>query len=417
VVYGGGNTLASDETWTPAKVYFVLGELQIGQYALTISAGTTVCFGDDPSSSSVRMPGTLRLTEGNSANTVFGKLLVEGTSTQPVTFASLYPTSDYAGIELGAYSEVNLQYLVVYRAGYDGRALDLLDYDNPQPTFSQVTFRDLVKYGVRLSMKKGISAQSSNLLVESFDPTMPEGDQLEAVAVQALAIDTLNTSNIALGIGIPAGQRIFKLTGSPYVDRSVTWRDLGAPYFTNVDLHIEKASSSQPTAPVLTVEPGVEVQLTSSADIFVGGSGAYDSSGGDLMVMGTAGLPVTFTSGEALPANGDWGAIHFSQTSYDPTVSMIDHAQLSFGGGVTSQGGAYSCTGRKYAEVEIDVSNNLDNPYPTPSITNTSFMGGELGVVAYCIGQGACSATDYTASVTGNTFTTTQAQGTIGMCP
>lgn len=85
----------------------------------------------------------------------------------------------------------------------------------------------------------------------------------------------------------------------------------------------------------LTIAPGTRVEVTSLKGLTVQGT---------LVARGVDGTPIVFTSNAASPGKGDWGYIHFADSSTDATVdangnyvsgSILQYATVEYAGGAS----------------------------------------------------------------------------------
>ena len=120
------------------------------------------------------------------------------------------------------------------------------------------------------------------------------------------------------------------------------------------------------TDKTLTIQPGVVIKFDVAQGLYVDGS---------LRVLGTAGLPVTFTSirddsiggdsngdgGATTPFWDNWRGIEFRDSSSD-TTSLIDHAMIRYGG--------------------RDYRGNITLTSASPTINNTSLSEGYISIRA-----------------------------------
>lgn len=98
------------------------------------------------------------------------------------------------------------------------------------------------------------------------------------------------------------------------------------------DPYIVTASIVVPTGVTLTVEPGTTVKFESLKGLMVQGM---------LVARGTEQHPITFTSNKVSPGRGDWGSIHFTDSSTDAAFdgsgnyvsgSIIQYAVIEWAG-------------------------------------------------------------------------------------
>lgn len=95
--------------------------------------------------------------------------------------------------------------------------------------------------------------------------------------------------------------------------------------------------------PVLTIEPGVELQFADDGGLYVGFDPTVGPTGA-LRAVGTAAQPVRFTSGAAAAAAGDWMGLYFEGdglTPLDPR-NEIAFATIEYAGGWSATSG-FSC--------------------------------------------------------------------------
>ena len=83
----------------------------------------------------------------------------------------------------------------------------------------------------------------------------------------------------------------------------------------------------------MTIQPGATIRFEKNKVLAVAGT---------LVAQGTVDSPITFTSNQASSAAGDWGYIHFADSSTDATFdgegnytggSVIQHAVIEYAGG------------------------------------------------------------------------------------
>ena len=95
--------------------------------------------------------------------------------------------------------------------------------------------------------------------------------------------------------------------------------------------------------PVLTVDPGVTVAFDKGGFLSIG-----TSAPGGIVAAGTPDAGITFTSGAANPAAGDWSALALGDQTL--STSILAYADFEFGSGVGSGGNTSSNDGYTYSE-------------------------------------------------------------------
>ena len=119
------------------------------------------------------------------------------------------------------------------------------------------------------------------------------------------------------------------------INTNVVWNAQNSPYELTGDLTVAQGAS-------LIIAKGTEVRVSSIDKWDVDGTG-IDKVGitvlGTLLVQGTEGQPVSFTSAETVPSNDDWDGITF-RASADLTASSLEGLKIQFARiGVTGENG------------------------------------------------------------------------------
>jgi hypothetical protein len=127
----------------------------------------------------------------------------------------------------------------------------------------------------------------------------------------SLANDNLFQDNVANHVRAGAGN----------LENSATWRNIGTP------IHLGWLNVRHPSkAPVLTLDPGVELRFDLHAEMIVGG----ENEPGDLIIAGTEEDPVVITSNQTSPQNGDMGFLILASEASE--LSDIQWLELSYAG-------------------------------------------------------------------------------------
>lgn len=89
-----------------------------------------------------------------------------------------------------------------------------------------------------------------------------------------------------------------------FINSNTTWRpDTCEPYIITGNIIVQSGVT-------LSIEPGTLVKFDSLKAMTIQGT---------LIAQGTEANPITFTSNADSPSRGDWGYIHFSDSSVDAT--------------------------------------------------------------------------------------------------
>ena len=111
------------------------------------------------------------------------------------------------------------------------------------------------------------------------------------------------------------------------ISTDTTWTLAGSPYIVTSNITVQGTDGAD-NITTLTIDPGVVVQLGSYRIMTIGAS---SGAPGALVAQGTAENPITFTSGNATPAPGDWNYIMFHNTTNDATT-LMEHCVIEYGG-------------------------------------------------------------------------------------
>ena len=82
------------------------------------------------------------------------------------------------------------------------------------------------------------------------------------------------------------------------ITQDTTWNLAGSPYIVTESVNVRAR---------LIIEPGVVVKFTSGSGF--NGADGEESPAGSIRAVGTASIPITFTSNSSNPSAGDWGRI------------------------------------------------------------------------------------------------------------
>jgi hypothetical protein len=364
-------TLMADTTWDASHVYLVTQSFEVDDLkTLTIEAGTVVCLASGATFSVGPVNG--------------GAVIIKGTAAAHVVFTAADDGTGHpdfwGGIDLNNFDGSKVSYLDVdfaaRGAGTTRWAFQMSGAPGAPFLLDHLTIQGSRAGGYRIG-PNGV-APGSVIDLQGFYPpgANPPSTYEAAVQVDIDTSGTLNDPGVTLTFDtahIPAESRYIHVNGVQ-VSESVTWSDLGLPYRLPDGLPIF-GDYTQNKVVDLTLDAGVTVQLEGSLVI---GNTQFQGQPdlGNLIVKGTAAKPVTFTSAQLAPASGDWGAIYFVESSFDPAVTAIDHARIMYGGADIPGAMVASCQdgGDSHAGlVSIEGSGLNGNPFTGPSITNTTF--------------------------------------------
>lgn len=363
--------IQTDTVWDASHVYLVAQSLDVDKAKLTIQAGTTVCLG----------AGVVLSVGAQNASAI----LIQGTPSQHVVFTAADDGTGnpdfWGGIDLNNFPGSTLSYLDIhYAASGSGSTTWAFQMSGAigQPFLLDHLTIDGVRTGGYRVGPNGL-ASGSVIDFKGFYPAGANPPQTYATAqVQVETSATFNDPSVTLTFDtakIPAASRYIAVDSlDNIIKSSLVWNDLGLPYRIPNGLAIY-GDYTKNTVVNLTLNAGVTLQLEGN---LVVGNTQYQGQPdvGNLIVKGTAQKPVVFTSRQVTPAAGDWGAVYFVQDSFEPAVTVIDHAQLMYGGADNPGAMVASCqdTGDSHAGlISIDGSGLNGLPFVGPTITNSAF--------------------------------------------
>lgn len=210
----------------------------------------------------------------------------------------------------------------------EAQGLDSMAPTQEVLTFDHVTVRGSLGMGIRLYDGAGFGAGSGDLVVTE-NATFP-------VSMWGRAMGTLPTGDY-IGNGDDAIFIVGMDAGQQNVIEEATMFNRGVPYQVgnlsgSVSARLQVGANEPDPSPLLTIEPGVTVRF--------GPEGRFYVMRGALSAVGTADVPITFTSAAAAPVAGDWWGVYFWETP--DARSQLDQVVVEYAGGI-SQTGSYSC--------------------------------------------------------------------------
>jgi len=320
VVNHAANITAS-ETWAGEGVtHMVPTSIGInGSAIVTVQPCALVALGQG---ASISVNANAKLLAAGTSNTRFVSFL-RADINQP--WGILRGTSATSLIELhwtllqggGAFGgQYNNPGIAVAGASYSSPPAPVLKVDN-------VIIESPQGVGVYLDANAAFTADSTGLLIT--------GASGYAVMTTMMALGSL-PSGTYTGNGI---DEIFIIGPNANVFGDLTIHDRGIPVRIQTgSLRVAPAGTS--TTPVtLTLEPGVVLKFPKSSPTTPGARVIFGSNGnspnnvvGVLNAIGTPAKPIIFTSGEAVPAPGDWVGLWLNTAS----GSRLDNVVISYAG-------------------------------------------------------------------------------------
>lgn len=363
--------LQGDQTWTADHTYVVLGSVDVDDgVKLTIEAGTVVCFATG---------AQLRVGPLDA-----GEIHVKGTADKHVVFtwgSSFGGDHDFwGGVQLNNYGASEIAYLDIFDAGKGGGGATLaFDISGSGPDgnapflLDHLTVSNVQAKGLRFGWPAGI-APGSVVTFGGYAPNPQAPISTGAIQMEIRATRTINDPSVTLAVDtakIPQEAAFIAVDStSHHLDEDLTWNAQPLPYRIQDGLEIYGDYTLNKTV-TLTVNEGATIQM--AGNLFIGNTQFQQQPDiGNLALKGSAQRPVIVTSKEASPAAGDWGSIFFVEDSFDPAVSVFDHAQIMYGGGGFATNGIGSCQdGGDEGYGLVGVYGFYD--YDGPTITNSLF--------------------------------------------
>lgn len=267
--------------------YTVSGEFYVDGWNLTIEPGVEVRIADQ---------GALYV-----AYNAPGRIVVKGTAEKPVKFTSK------GRKEAGAWKTI-LLYERAEGSSFENAVIEFAGAgDNPA---LGVQAGDVSLKGVKF-----VSVKGAALKLETEKPAKElSGLDLSQAAGDLEALVTLHvTSANALGANnVFPEKAIINLTGN--ANRDVKLTAQGATYRVTGELYVEAPEGK---SAVLSVQPGVTVQMAENAAIYVG----YANPGG-LKIAGTKEKPVVFTRYGEDPKATPWKGLIFYGGARAPEIDF-----------------------------------------------------------------------------------------------
>lgn len=216
-----------------------------------------------------------------------GTLVAQGTEKNPITFTGNSDAPwDYLYFNAYTGEDSTLSHCVIENGGASGTGMVFLKTNNANnPTIEHCTFKNSASYPIYIGSPESLSA-----------------------------IDNTNAYNSNNDNRIYIGLTSFTSNG--------TMVNAGTPYLFSGSLYIQNNAT-------LTIEPGVEVNLASYRQIYIG-----NGSTGTLVAQGTKENPITFTGSSGEP----WYYLYFNADT--GKGSVLRYCVIE-NGGASGQGMVY----------------------------------------------------------------------------
>ena len=307
--FTGGDVLASLTLFTACSPYTITNSIYVdGNAVLTIQPGVT-----------------LKFTDSNGINVGYNsaaKLVAVGTAQDPIVFTSAASTpgaGDWANIYFWDNTMAGSQ-IAYAKLDYCGSSRDgCIVGSNVRPNRVTLDHLTIDHVGVRSDGILENDVDSNFVITNStFSniPTLPF--PMYAISVQAPSFAGIGAGNAF------NGGAMIQLAGGT-VAATTAWADPGTAIAVTDDLSVDGTGN-----PVLTLGPGMTLKFDAARMLSVG----Y-TTGGTLVVAGTAAKHVALTSLMASPTPGVWVGVQV----WDAGTAQLSYADISYGGYDGDSGG------------------------------------------------------------------------------
>jgi hypothetical protein len=304
--------IITNETWDPSgNPHIVTGAIGVtGGATLTILPGCIVQFEPDADAG---------ISVGWQPTT--GAVVAVGTALHPIVFtsrAAVPQRGDWRGLSFygGMFETTHLSYCTIEYTGYDDAPAVYVAW-GAALRMDHCIIRHAGGHGISYEHEGHVEQFNNNTITTCADfplETEPE------------YVRHLGTGNSFTG-NDPGKDRIMVYDGG--IGTSGTWRNQGVPFEVSV---INEGGGiwitpTDGTSPILTIEAGTTIRFGVGAQVLIG----YGGGSGGLIAVGTALLPITFTSASDAPQPGDWGQINFSDGAVDGQCHL-ENCIIEYGG-------------------------------------------------------------------------------------
>ncbi|MFN7700362.1 MAG: hypothetical protein ACK6CU_26875 [Deltaproteobacteria bacterium] len=322
---GGGTehrgTITADETWTAAASPHLVPS------GVDVRATVTI----EPCAV-VRVGAGSTITVGDSVTA--GRLVARGAG-GVITVESQSATEAFGGVVV-LNGDLDFEDVTIDRAGANGAAIDVRGPDDGSvsPRLRALHTRVVrsAGSGLRLQRGAGFSSDSTDLTITGSGTAMLD-EQGHPIDIDPPGVATIPD-------GTYTGNRFDTIavrTAWPRVVVDETFHDRGVPYRIAATFLMYDPEGGDLT---LTIDPGVTMLFDrGDADAAAGVILGNLASGSEVRVVaaGTESAPITFVSGAASPAPGDWAGVVWRNAP--ATGNVISHATFAHAGGETGTRG------------------------------------------------------------------------------
>lgn len=279
VVQVSGNVTANT-TWDAQHIYEVTGVVDVNSGAtLTVSPGATVSF-----------DASTELDVGYGGSNSAGKLVAQGSATQPILFTSSQanPTNGaWNGIEFDSGSGHQMQFCTVQWAASNEAAVRVNNGSSLTLTDSKIS--DSASDGLKVDSTSTLASFARNTFAANKGYAVVLANPDAAAMIDTASSYTGNQNN---AIEVQGGN----------INSTQTWAAPGVPYAISSNLYVNNGAT-------LTLSPGATLSFDPIVQLDVGYGGSNPA--GTLVAQGTAAAPIAFTADSASPTAGYWAGIEF----------------------------------------------------------------------------------------------------------
>jgi hypothetical protein len=365
--------ITADETWAGA------GTVHLVTAPIAIVAPATVTV---QPCAIVKLSGGAGIdVRGNLATGAIAKLVSAGTD---LSIGSVYfKTADASGPAWGRLRGVNKNSIIELSntlisggGNVGGSQLNAVVSMNgssvlPDPTLKVTNVFIDAPAGVGIYFSDAaFTSDSDSLLIQSYVDS--------AIAMPAMALGSV-PANANTDTSAPRVAEI-KVVENANIFDNLTISTHVPIHFKTDGVHVGGLAPTFVQNVTLTLKAGVALKfegLTGPPMVVFGDQGQTTDKNAALVVQGSPGLPVIFTSGAATPAPGDWAGLWLATSN----GSQIDNAIIEFAGG-DAHVGPQSCgpfdpsiVQRARNTAALLVGDGTDQQYVPPAslLTNTTF--------------------------------------------